>query len=128
MRSISIKEVLENTVKNYGNNIAYTYFDKNKLIEVRYYEFYNDIVKLGAYINSLKLKNKRIAIIGKNSYEWALSYMSVVCGGFVVVPFDKELTSYEISTYSKKANIDCIIYSNELEDKVLEGCKKTKIK
>lgn len=128
MRSISIKEVLENTVKNYGNNIAYTYFNKNKFIEVRYYEFYNDIVKLGAYINSLKLKNKRIAIIGKNSYEWALSYMSVVCGGFVVVPFDKELTSYEISTYSKKANIDCIIYSNELEDKVLEGCKKTKIK
>ena len=63
MRSISIKEVLENTVKNYGNNIAYTYFNKNKLIEVRYYEFYNDIVKLGAYINSLKLKNKRIAII-----------------------------------------------------------------
>ena len=35
MRSISIKEVLENTVKIYGNNIAYTYFNKNKLIEVR---------------------------------------------------------------------------------------------
>lgn len=128
MKNISIKEVFENTVKKSGNNIAYTYFNKNKLIEVRYSEFYNDVVKLGTYINHLKLKNKRIAIIGKNSYEWALSYMAVVCGGFIVVPFDKELTSYEISTYLKRANIDCIIYSNEIEDKVLEGCKKLKIK
>lgn len=128
MNDMSLKDVLENAVRNYGNNVAYSFFNKNKYVEISYSQFYTHVIKLGTYINNLHLKHKRVAIMGKNCYEWALSYMAVACGIGVVVPLDKELTPYEISTYIKKASVDCIIYSNDLEDKIFEATKYLKIK
>ena len=56
---------------------------------VTYKEFYNEINALGSKLISDGYKGAHIAVMGANSYKWALSYMSVVCGTGVVVPIDK---------------------------------------
>lgn len=124
----SIKDVFIRTVNLYPDNVAYSFYVNNKLVKVKYKEFYEDVLKLGIYINKLKLKNKRIAIIGKNCYQWAMSYVAIMCSGNVVVPLDKELTDFEISNNIKRADVDCIFYSNDLEEKVLLSLKDMKVK
>ena len=70
----------------------------------------------------LLLENKRIAIIGKNSYEWVCSYISVICGVGVAVPLDKGLQDDEIISLLNRSKADAIIFEN----KYLELIKKIK--
>ena len=58
------------TIKNKeGKDIQYT--------DITYAEFEKEINSLGTGLLKLGLKDKKIAIIGPNSYEWVLSYISV---------------------------------------------------
>lgn len=53
---------------------------------------------------------KRVAIIGANCYEWAMSYLGVTTAGIVVVPLDKELRQEEIAELVKVSEVDAVIY------------------
>ena len=53
-------------------------------------EFKNDVVHLGTSLIKQGFLNKRIAVIGKNSYKWCVSYLAATIVG-IVVPIDKEL-------------------------------------
>ena len=44
------------------------------------------------------LKDKRIAVISENRYEWELAYLSSAAGTAVVVPLDKSLPENEIES------------------------------
>ncbi len=63
-----------------------------------YYGLCTKFIKLG-YLG------KRIAVIGANSFEWALSYLCAATVG-VVVPIDKELQAEDVSDFFDSA--DCV--------------------
>ena len=61
----------------YGSRIAFKLKnDKGEIYPVSYKEFKQDIVQLGTYLIELGFLGKRIAVIGKNSYQWAVSYFA----------------------------------------------------
>lgn len=78
----NIREMVELTINSYPDNNAFII--KNKIDKeitykkITYREFGEDINCLGTKLIDLGLK--RIAIIGKNSYEWALSSMTILSG------------------------------------------------
>ena len=76
----------------------------------------------GTALISMGLKDKRIAIIGKNSCEWEIAYLAVTCGVGVVVPLDKSLPENELKNLIKKSEVEAIICSNEYIE-VLEKIK-----
>ena len=59
--------------------------------------------------------------MGKNRYEWALSYLTVCCGVGIIVPLDKDLKSNEVEYLLGHSEASAIIYSEEEEVK-LEDC------
>lgn len=63
---------------------------------------------------------KRVAIIGKNSYPWMLSYISTLYGNNIVVPLDKGLPDNEIKDLIKRSKANIIIF----EDKYINIMKK----
>lgn len=84
-----------------------------------YQEFYDDVVGLGtALIEVLKLKDKRVMIIGETQYDWYVSYMAMLCGVGLVVPTDKELPVNEIENIAKRSKVSAIIYSPKKEDDI----------
>lgn len=90
---------------------------KKEFREITYKEFREDVTSIGAaLIEKLGLKGERIAIIGENSYEWAVSYYSVVCGAGLVVPLDKELPASEIANLVRRSRAKAIFYSNRKRD------------
>ena len=81
--------------------------------EITYKEFRHDVIAIGsALIEKLGIKGEPIAVIGENSYEWAVSYYSVVCGAGLVVPLDKELPAQEIANLVRRSGAKAIFYSN----------------
>src|SRR5699024_8708243 len=85
---------------------------------------------LGTALIDLGLKDKRIAVIGENRYEWELSYLSVVCGTGIVVPIDKSLPANELEEVIERSEVEAIFYSQKYQE-ILEKIKyseKNKLK
>ena len=76
----NIKEIICNSAKEYNSGTAFTIKnkegDKTTYTDISYTQFLNDINALGTAFYNLGLKGKRIAIIGKNRYEWILSHLA----------------------------------------------------
>ena len=86
-----LKDMLYKATEKFSKKPAFKVKDENgKIKEISYEKFRNDVEALGTAMIKSGLKDKKIAIIGKNSYQWSLAYMASVIVG-VVVPLDKEL-------------------------------------
>jgi len=117
----TVKEAFFNAVEKYSNRpcILEKANHKEPYKAKTYKEFAEDIFCLGtALINVLKLKDKRVVIIGETQYDWYLSYMAMLCGVGIAVPIDKELPVNEIENVVKRAKASAIIYSSKKESDI----------
>ena len=90
---------------------------KQEFREIKYKEFRHDVTAIGAsLIEKLGVLGHPIAIMGENSYEWAVSYYSVVCGAGLVVPLDKELPAKEIVNLINRSRAKVLFYSSRKRD------------
>ena len=90
----NLKHMLETSVALYGDNVAFMQKDSNDAPyrKITYKEMLAAVNGLGTALIAKGLKDKRIAVIGENCSQWAISYLAAVCGTGIVVPLDKELT------------------------------------
>ena len=85
---------------------------------------------LGTALISLGLKDKRIAVIGENRYEWELAYLSIACGTGIVVPLDRSLPDNELEELIERSEVEAIFYSKKYEEtiKKIRFSEKNKLK
>jgi len=112
-----IRDMFESSVRDFADNIAFYVKDVmgGPYRGITYRQAKADVEALGTALAALGLKDRKIAIIGENRYEWAISYLAVVCGVGVVVPLDKELPENELNYLISDAEVECIIFSNKYE-------------
>ena len=130
-----IKQLIYNSAKLYPNNIAFTTKIKNthnetEYINHTYTDLLNDINAFGTSLYKLGLKNKRVAVIGYNCYEWAVAHLSNLLGNIVSVPLDKGLQIGELENSLVRSEVEAIVFDHKLEEVMKEIIKngKTKIK
>lgn len=111
-----LKEIMDFVADKYGNNTGFIYKneDRTQKIEITYKKFREDIDSAGAYFLSRGLKNKRVVVIGPNSYPWLVAYYAVVINVGIVVPLDKGLPEEEIINSLIKCRADAIVYDESL--------------
>lgn len=128
----TIRDYINSAIEKYPNNNAFiikTKNDKNvHYTNITYTMFGNDIKALGTSLINLGLENKRIAIIGKNRYEWVLSFVTTLCGVGITVPLDKGLPPQEIELSLKRAKVDAIIFEDEYSETIKNIQKNSDIK
>lgn len=122
----NLRELLDSSVKLYGDRAAFMVKDKElgKFVPITYNKLQEDVRALGTSLLNLGLSGKKIAVIGENSYYWAMSYFAVINGVGVVVPIDRELKHEEIANLLSRAGVSAVIYSNKMRetvDKVMES-------
>ena len=119
-----IREIVYNSVKLYGEQVAYVIKHKeNKDViyeNITYKKLLEDINKLGTTFCDMGFQKKRIAIIGKNRYEWALTHLANMLGGIVSVPLDKDLQYDELENSLIRSKAECIVFDEKLADMVAE--------
>ena len=107
-----LKEMITSSCKEFAKKDAFVIKHKEgknvKYENITYERFGKEIDSIGTALIDMGYKGKNIAIIGKNRYEWILSYVSVINGVGTVVPLDKGLPEDEIEMSIKRAKAEVI--------------------
>ncbi len=103
-RFSNLAEIIENSAKKFGSRPAFTLKDRT----VTYSDLYNDIRAISRLFAQKGYVGKRVALIGKNCYEWVLIHLSTMYTGSVLVPLDKGLKDFEIQSQIKRSKTDVL--------------------
>jgi long-chain acyl-CoA synthetase len=108
-----LKDMVLSSIEIYKDKPAFWVKQKgnDNYQPILYKQLKIDMNALGTALIDMGLKGKRIAVIGENRYEWAVSYLAIVTGTGIVVPIDKELPQNEIVSLIKRAEVEAIIFS-----------------
>jgi len=121
-----IKEIIYNSVSKYGEKIAFIIkHKKDKQIEYEnktYDDLLEDINSLGSKFYELGYQNKRVAIIGRNRYEWVITHLSNLLGGILSIPLDKELQVDELENCLTRSKADIVVF----DEKYIENIEEIK--
>ena len=117
MKFTDLKDMLNQTGEVYGDRPAYIFKteEKGKFRTITHKEFRENINSLGTTLIQMGLKDKRIALISENRYEWELSYLAVASGVGVIVPLDKALPDNELESLILRSQVEAIIYSSKYD-------------
>ena len=76
----NLKEMLQKTGEEFADKYAYKFKTENigEFTYITHKEFRDDINNLGTALINIGLKDKRIAVISENRYEWGVAYLAVV--------------------------------------------------
>ena len=110
-----LKDMLKQTGEVYGNRPAYIFKDNGSMKTISHKEFRDEINALGTVLINMGLKDKRIAVISENRYEWELSYLAIAAGVGVVVPLDKALPDNELESLILRSQVEAIFYSSKYD-------------
>ena len=132
MKFTDLKDMLKKTGEAYGERPAFMFKTETvgKFKIITHKEFRDEINALGTALVKMGLKDKRIAVISENRYEWEQAYLSVVTGTGVVVPLDKALPENEIESLILRSQVEAIFYSNKYTEVMdnLRNKKNTNLK
>ena len=128
----NIKEIVYNSAKKFSQNIAFVikHQDKKQVEyeNVTYERLLEDVNKMGTALYEMGLKGKRVAIIGRNRYEWVIAHLANLLGGIVSIPLDKDLQYDELENSLIRSKADAIIFDEKYADKISEIKKNQKTK
>ncbi len=83
---------------------------------ISYTDLLSNVRSLGTSLIRLGWHHKRIALIGINSYEWMLAYLSVLSVGGTIIPLDKGLPYEEFELSVTRSRADIVFYGQGYED------------
>ena len=94
---------------------------ENKTYEnITYKRLLEDVNKLGSSLFKMGFKGKRVAVIGRNRYEWVIAHLANLLGGIVSIPLDKDLQYDELENSLIRSKADAIIFDEKLTSRIEE--------
>ena len=115
-----LRQLLDASAEKYGEKAAFIIKTKRETKQspaeyrhVSFIELREEIDQLGTAFMEAGFKDKRLAVIGKNRYEWALAYYAHVFGLGVVIPLDKGLPAEELAMSLTKAKADILVFDKD---------------
>lgn len=124
----NIKEIIYHSSEKYGENTAFILKHKeDKKVEyenISYKRLLEEVNALGTKLFDLGYQNKRIAIVGRNRYEWVLTHLANLLGGIVSIPLDKELQMAELESCLARSQADVVVFDEKYIDNIEEIKKR----
>lgn len=119
-----LRQMLEIKAAEQPDDIAFRYMRGRKtLVERSYATFYKDVQHLGSYLLKRGIRNRKIAIIGENSYRWLIAFFAVVTTGNVAVLIAKDSSVNEVATLLFQSDAELILTSRACAP-IAEFCKE----
>ena len=116
----TVRDYLNSAIKKYAKNNAFIIKNKEgkevTYTNITYEKFGKQMKSLGTALIKLGLENKRIAVIGKNCYEWVLAFSATLSGVGVSVPLDRGLQENEIVMSIQRSKADAIVFEAEFSE------------
>ena len=112
--------MVEQSAEKFPEKVAFS-FKKNprdsEIVRVTYAESRETIRSLATELTARGARDKKVVILGENSYAWITSYFALMTMGAVTVPLDKDLPADELAATMKTAETAFVFYSASIEEK-----------
>ena len=129
----NIKEIMYHSARVYGDKAAFILKHKNETNKQITYEsktylqLLKEVNALGTMFYELGYRDKRVAIVGRNRYEWVLAHLTNLLGGIVSVPLDKELQVDELESCLERSKADVVVFDEKYLENIQEIQKRKNI-
>ncbi|MCR4803325.1 MAG: acyl--CoA ligase [Lachnospiraceae bacterium] len=124
----NIKNMADMTIyaaENYNNEPFVKYLENDKIIEKSFQTFYCDSAAFSHYLIAEQKKGKHIALIGKLSYYWMISFMGIVNADCVAIPLDVKYTLRELTDVLVRGDVDILIYQENMKEIVIKAIEQS---
>lgn len=117
---VTLKDMLAKSAKKFSDLPAFWVKRKRggEYLPISYELLAHDVAAFGTELQKIAGEDKRVAVLGEGSYEWIVSYLSVMNSGMVVVPIDKELGGAEISNLLSTSQCHTVVCSKDCVNKL----------
>ena len=116
----NIRDMVEFIGSQYEGKPAYRYRKKphdKEAVVINYEALRDDIRAIASEIIARGMAGKKIAVIGKHSYYWILSYYAVLATGSVLVPLDKDWSAEDLAVTVKSGECDYVWCDADIREK-----------
>ena len=116
----NFRHAVERFAEMYGEDTAFSFRIKphdKEIVKKSFNDMRNDVRSLGSKLLALGAYNKHIAVIGKASYEWVVSYYATLSIGATLVPLDRDWGKEELAETAKRADISYVITDPDIKEK-----------
>ncbi len=110
--------------EKYDNTDAFIYKDKKAQKSVSYANLSKDVAFVLKGFEKNNLSGKHIAVMGRNSYHYALIFLSCLCSDTVFVPVDKDLTIEQMTNLINHSESEVLFLDAKYADKIKESYDK----
>ncbi len=125
----NLRQLMEDRAVKLPDKPVFSYMDyrKEKKYDISSSQFLNEMQQYGTWLFAQGYRKTKIAILGENSYQWLLSFLSVIGGNNIAVPLDKELSPKAIMELLTDSESRVLIYSDAYIDVIQEIQKEMNI-
>jgi long-chain acyl-CoA synthetase len=121
----NVRDMFLGTVRKHPDKIALQYKKGGAWIPVTYRDLSAETEQTASGLAVVGLKpGDRLAIVGDNRPEWAISYLAAACTGIVCVPLDKDLRETEIANILSLSGARAIICDDKHVGTILDLRKR----
>lgn len=114
----TIPELFLMSESKYADNVAFSVFEPDKKV-ITYRQAKEYIFNIASYLRDNGIKEgDKVALNGKNSPEWALSYFGILTSGAVVVPIDNQMKPDRFMRLSEYADVKFVIADFDVLEKI----------
>ena len=108
----NVRILFQKAVAKYPEHDAFIYREQagGEVIKKTFRDLEKDIHAMQMALADLGLCDERVAIIGENSYPWALTHISLLAGIGVSVPLDRLLPPDEILSLLERAEVSAVFF------------------
>jgi len=123
-----MRNLVEEAAVMYQDRNAYSFRRKasDKVAEkVSFIKLRDDVRGLATELISRGYAGKHVAVIGKNSYEWYLTYFATLIAGAVIVPLDRDWLATDLADTVSRAECAYLFCDADLKEKaeaIMERC------
>ena len=121
-----IRDMFNQSSGKYPDRIALQHKKGGRWIPITYSQLRDMVERFacGLCATGLKPVEHKLAIVGDNRPEWAVSYLAAACTGIVAVPIDKDLRETEVYHILYLSGVQGIVADARHMDMVLEIRRK----
>ena len=123
-----MRDLIERAGDMYSEKKAYSYRVKptdKEIITVNFTELRDDVRGLTTELISRGFSGKHCVVLGKMSYNWALSYFSLLAAGAVIIPLDRDWLARDLADTAIKAEADFLFCDADVADKAELICAES---
>ncbi|MBI1931464.1 MAG: AMP-binding protein [Ignavibacteriales bacterium] len=118
----SIQEMILRSSEVYRDKLALEDLQNYPISKVTFAQLKENLLRFGKALKALGLNERtHIALIGENRVQWSISYLTLMCFNYVVVPIDKNLTENEILNIIHESDSEAIIFSDTFTNTLTEN-------